>query len=486
MKYLIFLILIIGVNIQVFAQLDSTLLKYQNEFLQFSKSIQKEFVSFQNENDSTFSESLKNSWREFNLMYNAPRIDTSLNVQPKAIFDGPLKHIKIQLKDSIQPSNKEMVDSTSVIQLDSSLNGTNSGSSTMLDFDFYGINEKTIYPNDLPIIHRLDSNSINAYFSLLSKKPCVNNLISDLTGMKNKIHLNDWGYYQIVDSVIGAIDKSYPEDILLKWVILLKSGYEVKIGYNSNSAFLLFPCKEEVFSWFVDIDGVPFYVLSEMFQSEMTDTLVVHTNEYKDNNIMSLQMMQLPLLGNENHVETNFKFFDINTTLEQNSSFVGFLKDYPFCALNIYFNTPLSPDLNKSCKGIMDQYVKGETRIDQVRFILKFVQDAFPYKLDADQFGKEKYLFADQLFHYPYSDCEDKAVLFCRLVSQLTGLDCVGLVYPNHVTTAVCLHEEHTGSYLTIKSKNYVVCDPTYENAPIGYLDKEFHNQIPEVISVNQ
>ena len=65
------------------------------------------------------------------------------------------------------------------------------------------------------------------------------------------------------------------------------------------------------------------------------------------------------------------------------------------------------------------------------------MQTAFDYKTDGDQFGYEKPFFVDELFYYPYSDCEDRAVLYSYLVRTLMGLDVVLLEYPNHMATAV-------------------------------------------------
>jgi len=86
--------------------------------------------------------------------------------------------------------------------------------------------------------------------------------------------------------------------------------------------------------------------------------------------------------------------------------------------------------------------------------LINFVQTAFDYKTDGDQFGYEKPFFVDELFYYPYSDCEDRAVLYSYLVRTLMGLDVVLLEYPNHMATAVCFDENIDGDYVTVGGKN--------------------------------
>lgn len=110
------------------------------------------------------------------------------------------------------------------------------------------------------------------------------------------------------------------------------------------------------------------------------------------------------------------------------------------------------------------------------------MQTAFDYKTDGDQFGYEKPFFVDELFYYPYSDCEDRAVLYSYLVHTLMGLDVVLLEYPNHMATAVCFDENIDGDYITVSGKKYIICDPTYIGASIGLAMPQFKNVAAKVL----
>ena len=48
------------------------------------------------------------------------------------------------------------------------------------------------------------------------------------------------------------------------------------------------------------------------------------------------------------------------------------------------------------------------------------------------------------------------------------GLDVVFLHYEGHLATAVAFDEDISGDYIKLNGKKYLVCDPTYINAPIG------------------
>ena len=103
--------------------------------------------------------------------------------------------------------------------------------------------------------------------------------------------------------------------------------------------------------------------------------------------------------------------------------------------------------------------------MEAVGILLDFVQTAFEYQTDEQQFGKERPLFGDEILFYPYCDCEDRSILFSVLVRELVGLDVVLLNYPEHLATTVRFDDDVKGDYIMIDGKRYVVCDPTYIGA---------------------
>jgi len=151
--------------------------------------------------------------------------------------------------------------------------------------------------------------------------------------------------------------------------------------------------------------------------------------------------------------------------------------------LNVYYRADVSRHLVNSVIENLRTIVKGKSEPEAVDIILRFVQVAFKYKTDQDQFGYEKYLLPDETVYYPYSDCEDRSILFSYLVRNILGLKTVMLEYPGHVAVAVKFNEDIVGDKLKIGEEIYVICDPTYINANIGMAMPQFKNVIPKVIN---
>ena len=79
-------------------------------------------------------------------------------------------------------------------------------------------------------------------------------------------------------------------------------------------------------------------------------------------------------------------------------------------------------------------------------------------------------------------NCEDRAILFTRIVRDLLGLKCILIYYPGHLASAVCFNQQVTGDYILLSGNKFVVCDPTYIGAPVGLTMPNMDNKSANVI----
>jgi hypothetical protein len=112
--------------------------------------------------------------------------------------------------------------------------------------------------------------------------------------------------------------------------------------------------------------------------------------------------------------------------------------------------------------------IKGKTELEAVNIILRFTQTSFKYKTDQEQFKYEKVLFPEETLYYPYSDCEDRSIMFSYLVTKLLGLKVVAVKYSDHLASAVEFSTKIKGDGFKYKNHYYTISDPTYINANVG------------------
>ncbi len=161
------------------------------------------------------------------------------------------------------------------------------------------------------------------------------------------------------------------------------------------------------------------------------------------------------------------KLIELNAPYDRR--LVEYLRTFPQTDFELYFDTDGSSLLRQ---GLLPQLKKYTATMDQeeaVDFLLAFVQKAFAYKTDIEQFGYEKSFFVEESLYFPYNDCKDRSVLFAWLVRELLGIKVIGLLYPGHLTTAVALKQVRPEfSTVEYQGKQFVIADPTYIGASVG------------------
>ena len=133
---------------------------------------------------------------------------------------------------------------------------------------------------------------------------------------------------------------------------------------------------------------------------------------------------------------------------------------------------------------MLKKQIKGKSQEEAANMLINFVQTAFEYATDDEQFGYERPLFGDEIFYYPYSDCEDRSILYSILIKDLLGLDVVLLHFHGHLATAVKFTEDIDGFYLMIDNEKYLICDPTYINAPIGDCMPDYQDSSVTIVKI--
>lgn len=202
--------------------------------------------------------------------------------------------------------------------------------------------------------------------------------------------------------------------------------------------------------------------------------------------MFSLQIPHHPLLDfapSDPRRLTSRRYPDLSVEVTVNRNLIAFYDDYPQSnAWDAYVRASLDEEVKEELYPALQKAIAGKSQAEAANVLIDFVQTAFEYQTDQEQFGSERALFPDETLYYPYSDCEDRAILYSVLVRELLGTDVVLLHYPGHLATAVCFGEEVPGDYFTIEGHRYVVCDPTYINAGIGESMPQYRSTKAEII----
>lgn len=318
-------------------------------------------------------------------------------------------------------------------------------------------------------LNGLNENAIaDAYEALCNSdyKP----LLADCAQIRKDLRLNDWGVFTLVRQVADTYCGTANESIVMQQFLLNEMGYKARMARKATGdKMMLFVATDcAIYAHpYITLNGQNYYNLSG--NNEQCQFYMCQKDSPKAKNSVGMQLKEAPLFPGTVVSSTHqAKGSAARVTVDVPKALMDFYKDYPQCDYSVYFNAPVNAAMENRILSSLAPLVQGRNEADAANILINFVQTAFQYQTDSQQFGYEKPFFVEELFYYPYSDCEDRAMLFSYLVRKLLGLDVVLLDYPEHIATAVRFNGNVSGDYLMVNGRKYTVCDPTYIGASIG------------------
>jgi len=476
-------------GISLFLALPSILFCQDAEFEKWLQQEDGKIKQFKEERDREFTEFLKREWKQIELLQGDSPIEKPKPVEAP-VYEGPAP---VRPPSEIKP----VISVKPITKTEPMPETKPAGPKTFshdAEIKYFDVPLRFGY-NDIPAIDlhgSITKEQFSRAWDALSGwdyKP----VLEQMSHERDRRHLNDWGFvllvYQTGKSIYAG---SSNEAALLTWFILSKAGYEVKIGYNEKVVLLLFPAENRLYSvqyFMVKDDARRFYAPQVDRTVASPSTLYTFNGKYPGaDRPLQFEIRWIPTLLDEK-VTKEFSFdyggqtYHVKSLLSKDA--IRFFEYYPQTNYEVYFNAPFSQEAVQSLLPQLSEIIKGKSETEAVNIILRCVQTAFQYKTDPEQFGREKSFFPDETLFYPYSDCEDRAILFSYLVHNLINYEVVGLQYPEHVATAVRFQGNVAGDAVDVHGTKYLVCDPTYINADIGMCMTRFKNTKPTIIRIN-
>ncbi len=456
---------------------------------EFINRMQNEFDEYVKQRDQEFAEYLKKQWEQIRIMKGEPLPLTPKPPATPEYKQEPSREGQWTKMPVIKPSlniKKEMqkeVKTPVVLKTDEEV--YDKGNMT---FGFFGFRLVLDYDQqikfDPPKI--VNPSTISGIWEKLSGTNYTS-LLNQFQKYKTDMNLNDYGYYLMVQQFAKTIypDSQNGEDLLV-WSLLTRSGYKSRIAYADNKVSLLVPSKYTLYAKnFMKENGLNYYLMRDIGSNIYT-----YDKDYPDANNLIDFSIESPLNLTRNVKQKSYSFnyndkpYSFNFSVNQN--LIDFYKDYPQSDLNVYFDAPVSNETKESIIDNFKPVIEKMSEAEAVGFLLKFVQTSFQYQTDQQQFLKEKFFFPEEVFYYPYSDCEDRSILFAYLVKTLLNNKVIGIEYPGHVATAVHFNTEVEGDFILYNGEKYVIADATFENAPLGMAMPEYRNSEGKIIEIDQ
>ncbi|MFT7604468.1 MAG: hypothetical protein ACI8VT_002051 [Saprospiraceae bacterium] len=329
------------------------------------------------------------------------------------------------------------------------------------------------YPTEiiLPGLLMVDDISLMDYYEKLDNTPYYSFLVL-MGSYKEKYHLNDWLYYELLKTTINTIfirEGPLKKGVTL-WFLLTKSGFDTRLSYLDNSIYIYVWSKEDIFETpmimdqdkkFINLSGIN---TAKESPSQLNLLLFRPESEGKAFSFKMEKLPQLPAQIRAKEVRFMIKQRSFRITFNIDATLFEIMKSYPAIAEKEYFNIPMSEVTYTSLIPKLQFMIKDKPISEALEILVAFTRTGFEYRDDNEVFGKSKPMIAEELFHYRYSDCEDRSALFFYLVKEILHLPMLIIAYPDHLTIAVA-SDELKGQPFLFDGLNYYICDPT---GPVG------------------
>ncbi|MBP5540716.1 MAG: hypothetical protein J6X88_03610 [Bacteroidales bacterium] len=459
----------------------------------FKKQARQQYNDFRTNANKQYAEFVKQSWRKFRALEPIPHpIEKNIPpvVCPEEERQKERKNERQVFSDVISaPQPKPQPEPVSPIP--PSPEPISRQQDTIV-FSYYGMDMACVVET-LPrlTLKSLEEEDIAEGWGILSSGP-YDALLGQCLAIRRQYRLNDWGYLRLLSQIgENAIGQKGNESTLLTAWLYCQSGYKMRLARSEDgNLYMLFACEgviyDQYYYAFGDEKYYPYGICEE-------DELEICEASFPKEQSMSLLIAETPRFPTQNPIRKELTYPEMSVTTEINPSLLSFYGDYPSGALTdfmgsrwaMYAMTPISEEVRQSLYPQLKQKIIGKGQVDATNELLTFVQKAFVYAYDDSIWGADRAFFAEETLFYPYSDCEDRSILFSKLVKDLVGLDIVLLYFPNHVATAVKFTEEPpNGDYLELSDGRYLIADPTYTGATVGMTMPLFQNEKAIVITL--
>jgi len=447
--------------------------------------LQSGFHYFSRLQDDAFTEILERNWEKFTVVPATPvpksrRFDPA----PQFIFDETSYHNSQYLPCFSDEKNEETSGTESPNLPRIRKPEYTSASPLKLNFKFYGNTIAVTYDKllSLPVNQPISNEVIAEYW----KRFTVGNshhLISQLMSARDRLGLNDWGYFILVKSCSNAL---YPTDedgsALLCWALMIRTGFDVKVGFNQLGTSVLFATTSKINGVpSVKINGSDYYIdqpiasfpIASYISNHPGATGTIHLRINQSLNFQGeIENKKIQFLWDKKLYEFNLKY---------NPEVIKYLEEYPQTDPELYFNAPFSFLSKETLLKQMKPVLAGMRKEEGVAFLQQFVQKSFTYHPFNDRYGYDKFMFPEELLFKDESNDKGKSLLYAWMISNLLNQKAALVEFPGFYSVAISMDQPMDGDHFLVEGKNYTMAEPTFENAPLGLVMKEFYPLKPYI-----
>lgn len=451
---------------------------FRERFEQFSKDVRSQYEGFRRECNERYAEYMKNPWVEINAnpVMRIPKEEWSVPIEYNEKTDTleHNRHLPVSTKPVFIPEPEPQPGPVEPLKPSNPIPGA-----TPFDFDYFGtrLSVSAFDSMKFEMKGACDEQTVTSFWIQFFSGE-YDRLLSDMLRIRTERCLCDWAYMQLLDHFSTAFLGGGNESTLLFFFLLSQSGYMTRLGcitQDDEEMLCILFCTDAILPNMsnISIGDDVYYVYSDYWVESMS---IFPMSYYDEERPVSFTIARAPILAADYYRRTlNGSHLSV-TDIKINRNVADFYKTYPVAILNgngmtqwaLKASVEMEHSVVETLYPALRSAIAGRPEYEAVSVILSFLQTALTYRKDDFIWGFERAFFNEETLFYPYCDCEDRAILFSRIIRDVVGLDVVLVFYPGHLAAAVEFSSSVNGDYVMYEDRKFTICDPTYIHAGIG------------------
>ncbi|MDR2383842.1 MAG: hypothetical protein LBD76_08195 [Prevotellaceae bacterium] len=475
------------------------------EFERYKQGVKRDFENYRDSINREYAKFLEQRWKVFDLQEEEHPIKTPIPEPP--VYDSlapkrepekipvitspkPLQ-LPLPLDETPQPEPQPEPEPDKPVP-DETPQPRPKPSQYPVKAEFFGasIELKKLSPLSIKPLSGVSEQDVASYWNQLSQQT-HEEWSNEMQRIKTELNLNDWGMYLLINKLFEVYFPSgvANEQVVFTVFMLNQSGYRAKIGRNRNELVPLIAFANKVhymyfFRYGEGENEIKYSALNPRHE-DMSSIRACEIDYPGATLSLDMRIENMPRLTASSHSKT-LNYNQNTCTVNYNKNFIDFYSTYPCVEFSVYAEAPFDRESLQSIESQIAPDIRNKSQEEAVNLLLHFVQRYFEYQTDTQQYGHERWLFAEETLASSYSDCEDRSILFAQLVRRILGMQVALIYYPGvHLATAVKFDNPQTdGDYVVVDGEKYLICDPTYIGANLGAAMPKLEKISVEIIKL--
>lgn len=305
-------------------------------------------------------------------------------------------------------------------------------------------------------------------------------ILSDIVKIGKHLVLSDWSIVKYVEAFCDAVydaPEMHRESVMTQVYLLHRLGFRVCLAHDGYDNLYRLISSDATLNGTKEIyqDGIPYTLIGDYDGIDLSPYFFDDHGEYP----VSMAVNRNEHFYSEYSDTLSFvseKYPEVAVSVPVNVALKKFYEEFPIYHTDgnplteFYYRAmaPMSGDIVETVYPVLADALNGKSYLEALNMLLDFVQTAFRYEMDSDRWSKERFFFPGEIWYHDASDCDDKAILFSRLVRDILKLKVALVFWPGHLSCAVNLDGHQEGFMFDVSGEKFVSCDPTMPEACVG------------------